>query len=129
VQVDSGCHGAHAQARAISASRFRERFAKARRGCVPGEARFAGPDTVEVADKPCASKRVIATGARLCSRYPGLAEAGYLTNETVFNLTQSPARFAIIVATDRLRVGAGLPALGSQVSLLQRMRTCSTVRT
>lgn len=63
-----------------------------------GEARFAGPDQVEVGGRALRFKRaVIATGARaLQPDIPGLAEAGYLTNETVFNLTQRPPRLAVI---------------------------------
>ncbi len=42
-------------------------------------------------------KAVIATGARAtCPPVPGLAEAGYLTNETVFSLTNRPQRLAVI---------------------------------
>ena len=46
----------------------------------------------------CASRgRCIATGARRDGAAdPGLAEAGYLTNETVFSLTALPARLAVI---------------------------------
>ena len=63
-----------------------------------GEARFAGPDTVEVAgDKLRFSKALIATGARpLTPPIPGLAEVGYLTNENVFNLTECPRRLLVI---------------------------------
>ncbi len=63
-----------------------------------GEARFAGPDTVEVAgDKLRFRKALIATGARpLAPPIPGLAEAGYLTNENVFNLTECPRRLLVI---------------------------------
>ena len=42
-------------------------------------------------------KAVIATGARATlPPIPGLAEAGYLTNETVFSLVERPQRLAII---------------------------------
>jgi pyruvate/2-oxoglutarate dehydrogenase complex dihydrolipoamide dehydrogenase (E3) component len=63
-----------------------------------GEARFAGPDTVEVAGgKLRFRKALIATGARpLTPPIPGLAEAGYLTNENVFNLTECPRRLLVI---------------------------------
>jgi len=65
-----------------------------------GEARFLGPDTVDVAGTTLRFKRaVIATGAR-ASQPPidGLAAAGYLTNETVFNLTEPPRRLGVIGA-------------------------------
>lgn len=62
------------------------------------EARFSGPRTVEVAGKTLAfSKAVIATGARAVDPpVPGLAAAGYLTNETIFSLTQRPSRLLIM---------------------------------
>ena len=44
-------------------------------------------------------KAVIATGARAAAPpIPGLGEAGYLTNETVFSLTELPPRLAVIGA-------------------------------
>jgi pyruvate/2-oxoglutarate dehydrogenase complex dihydrolipoamide dehydrogenase (E3) component len=65
-----------------------------------GEARFAGHDRVEVGGRILAFKRaVIATGARAAEiPIPGLSEAGYLTNETVFSLTTMPRRLAVIGA-------------------------------
>ena len=63
-----------------------------------GEARFSGPRTVEAAGQTLNfSKAVIATGARAVDPpVPGLAEAGYLTNETVFSLTERPRRLLIM---------------------------------
>ena len=63
-----------------------------------GEGRFASPDAVEVAGKRLRFKRaVIATGTRPVEpAIPGLAEAGFLTNETVFSLTTRPRRLAVI---------------------------------
>jgi pyruvate/2-oxoglutarate dehydrogenase complex dihydrolipoamide dehydrogenase (E3) component len=65
-----------------------------------GHGRFAGPDTVEVGGKTLRfRKAVIATGARAATLpIPGLAEAGPLTNETVFRLTALPRRLAVIGA-------------------------------
>jgi pyruvate/2-oxoglutarate dehydrogenase complex dihydrolipoamide dehydrogenase (E3) component len=65
-----------------------------------GAGRFAGPDTLEVAGKTLPFKKaVIATGARAAApSIPGLADAGYLTNETVFTLTELPRRLAVIGA-------------------------------
>ena len=62
-----------------------------------GEARFAGPDTVAVAGQSCVLEgahrdRRAATDPAI----PGLAEAGYLTNENVFNLTELPRRLLVI---------------------------------
>ncbi len=63
-----------------------------------GEAHFTGPNAVEVGGQTLNFKRaVIATGARAASPpIPGLAEAGYLTNESVFSLTELPRRLAVI---------------------------------
>ncbi|MBW2313811.1 MAG: mercuric reductase [Deltaproteobacteria bacterium] len=68
-----------------------------------GEARFAGGDIVEV-DTPGSDttklrfkKAVIATGARAAAPpIPGLAEAGYRDNETIFALTERPQRLGVI---------------------------------
>jgi pyruvate/2-oxoglutarate dehydrogenase complex dihydrolipoamide dehydrogenase (E3) component len=63
-----------------------------------GDGRFAGPDTIVVGEQTlCFKKAVIATGARAAHPpIPGLAEAGFLTNETVFSLTERPRRLAVI---------------------------------
>jgi pyruvate/2-oxoglutarate dehydrogenase complex dihydrolipoamide dehydrogenase (E3) component len=65
-----------------------------------GHAAFTDPDTVEVAGKILRFRRaVIATGARAQRPpIPGLAEAGFLTNETVFALTELPGRLAVVGA-------------------------------
>jgi pyruvate/2-oxoglutarate dehydrogenase complex dihydrolipoamide dehydrogenase (E3) component len=63
-----------------------------------GEAHFAGPRAVAVDGKTLRFKKaLIATGARpLTPPIPGLAAAGYLTNENVFNLTECPRRLLVI---------------------------------
>jgi pyruvate/2-oxoglutarate dehydrogenase complex dihydrolipoamide dehydrogenase (E3) component len=63
-----------------------------------GPARFSGPRTVEAAGQTLNfSKAVIATGARAVDpQVPGLTEAGYLTNETVFSLMARPRRLLIM---------------------------------
>ena len=63
-----------------------------------GEGHFSGPGTVEVGGKTLRFKKaVIATGTRPTEpTIPGLAEAGFLTNETVFSLTERPRRLAVI---------------------------------
>jgi pyruvate/2-oxoglutarate dehydrogenase complex dihydrolipoamide dehydrogenase (E3) component len=63
-----------------------------------GEARFVGTDTLTVdGEKLRFLKALIATGARpQVPRIPGLAEAGYVTNETVFDLTDLPRRLLVI---------------------------------
>jgi pyruvate/2-oxoglutarate dehydrogenase complex dihydrolipoamide dehydrogenase (E3) component len=63
-----------------------------------GEARFVAADTVLVGDQHLSFRRaVIATGSRAAvPDIPGLADVGYLTNETVFSLTDLPPRLAVI---------------------------------
>lgn len=63
-----------------------------------GAARFAGPDAVVVDGKTLSfRKALIATGARpVTPSIPGLVEAGYLTNENVFDLTELPQRLLVI---------------------------------
>ncbi len=87
-----------------------------------GGARFTGPDTVDVGGKTLRFKKaVIATGARAVEPpIEGIAEAGYLTNETVFSLTERPRRLAVIGAGP---IGCDLAQafcrLGSQVTLIE----------
>jgi pyruvate/2-oxoglutarate dehydrogenase complex dihydrolipoamide dehydrogenase (E3) component len=63
-----------------------------------GEAHFRGPDAVVVDGQTLRFKKaLIATGARpMVPSIPGLVEAGYLTNENVFDLTELPRRMMII---------------------------------
>ena len=63
-----------------------------------GEGRFTGEGTLQVDDVTLRFKKaVIATGARAAAPpIPGLEEVGYLTNETVFSLTELPKRLLVI---------------------------------
>jgi pyruvate/2-oxoglutarate dehydrogenase complex dihydrolipoamide dehydrogenase (E3) component len=65
-----------------------------------GHARFSARDTVDVGGATLRFKKaVIATGARaIALPIEGIEEAGYLTNETIFNLTERPRRFGVIGA-------------------------------
>jgi pyruvate/2-oxoglutarate dehydrogenase complex dihydrolipoamide dehydrogenase (E3) component len=65
---------------------------------------------------------VIATGARPNRPpIPGLDEAGYLTNETIFALTQLPARLAVIGAGPvGCELAQAFARLGSRVTLYSR---------
>lgn len=87
-----------------------------------GSAEFTGPDTITVGGAELRFARAcIATGARASAPpIPGLAEVGYLTNETVFSLTQLPRRLAVIGAGP---IGCELAQvfarLGSKVTLVE----------
>ncbi len=86
-----------------------------------GEGSFVGPETIRVADRELRFKRaVIATGARAVEPpIAGLSEAGFLTNETVFNLTERPARLAVIGGGPiGCELAQAFQRLGSQVVLL-----------
>lgn len=63
-----------------------------------GQARFTGTDALTVDGAQLRFKRaLIATGARPDTpSIPGLIEAGYLTNENVFDLTELPRRLLVI---------------------------------
>jgi pyruvate/2-oxoglutarate dehydrogenase complex dihydrolipoamide dehydrogenase (E3) component len=78
-----------------SARRFAEKYGV---DVYFGAARFTARDRVEVNGATLLfSKAVLATGARAgVPPIDGLAEAGYLTNRNVFNLTQQPRRMAVV---------------------------------
>jgi pyruvate/2-oxoglutarate dehydrogenase complex dihydrolipoamide dehydrogenase (E3) component len=65
-----------------------------------GEAQFVTPHTLRVNGAELRFKKaIIATGSRpMILPIPGLQECGFLTNETLFQLTTRPARLAIIGA-------------------------------
>jgi pyruvate/2-oxoglutarate dehydrogenase complex dihydrolipoamide dehydrogenase (E3) component len=87
-----------------------------------GSARFTGPDTVDVDGASLRfAKAVIATGARAAvPPIPGLEAAGFLTNHTVFNLTEQPRRLAVVgcgpIGTELAQTFA---RLGTQVTIIE----------
>ena len=88
-----------------------------------GHAAFSGPDTITVGDQALRFRRaVIATGARAVQpAVEGLKEAGFLTNETVFNLTERPRRLAVIGGGPiGCELAQAFHRLGSQVVLIHK---------
>ncbi|MEO8841457.1 MAG: mercuric reductase [Kofleriaceae bacterium] len=88
-----------------------------------GDARFAGRDVVEVTGQRVRFARaVIATGARASvPSVPGLAEAGYLTNETVFALTERPGRLVVVGGGPiGCELAQAFRRLGSEVVIVDR---------
>jgi mercury(II) reductase len=88
-----------------------------------GEARFTSANTVEVDGQTLRfQKACIATGARAAvPPIPGLAEAGYLTNETVFSLTKLPRRIAVLGAGPiGCEISQTFQRFGAEVTLLSR---------
>jgi pyruvate/2-oxoglutarate dehydrogenase complex dihydrolipoamide dehydrogenase (E3) component len=93
-----------------------------------GNARFAGSDTVEVrgaaGDRTLTfAKAAICTGARASDpSIPGLQGAGYLTNETVFSLTELPTRLGVIGAGPiGCELAQAFARFGSQVYLVEAL--------
>lgn len=86
-----------------------------------GQARFVAADAVEVAGQTLKFKRaVVATGARAAAPpIEGLEDAGHLTNETIFNLTELPERLAVIGAGPiGCEMAQSFARFGSRVTLL-----------
>jgi pyruvate/2-oxoglutarate dehydrogenase complex dihydrolipoamide dehydrogenase (E3) component len=87
-----------------------------------GEGRFVDPHTVEVAGQRLAFARaVVATGARAAAPpIDGLADLSHLTNETLFSLTELPARLAVIGAGPiGCEMAQAFARFGSQVLLVE----------
>lgn len=88
-----------------------------------GEGRFTGPNTIEVAGQTLRFKKaVLATGARAVQpRLEGIESVGYLTNETVFSLTEQPQRLAVIGGGPiGCELAQAFHRLGSEVVLFHR---------
>jgi pyruvate/2-oxoglutarate dehydrogenase complex dihydrolipoamide dehydrogenase (E3) component len=87
-----------------------------------GDASFTGPDTIAVGGDVLRFKRaVVTTGARAAHpAIPGLVEAGFLTNETVFSLTERPPSLAVIGGGPiGCELAQAFRRLGSDVTLIQ----------
>jgi pyruvate/2-oxoglutarate dehydrogenase complex dihydrolipoamide dehydrogenase (E3) component len=87
-----------------------------------GQGSFSGPDTVLVAGKTLHFKKAaVCTGARAAAPpIPGLEEAGYLTNETLFSLTELPPRMAVIGGGPiGCEMAQAFARFGSRVSLIE----------
>jgi pyruvate/2-oxoglutarate dehydrogenase complex dihydrolipoamide dehydrogenase (E3) component len=93
-----------------------------------GHTRFTQPNVVEVDGRPLRfRKAVIATGSDpLVPPIDGLQTGGYLTNESVFSLTELPARLVVIgggplaceLAQAFGRLGSEVDLVGATASLL-----------
>jgi pyruvate/2-oxoglutarate dehydrogenase complex dihydrolipoamide dehydrogenase (E3) component len=87
-----------------------------------GEAHFTGRDVVEVEGARLSFRRaLVATGARAAvPELPGLIEAGFRTNETIFSLTRRPGRLAILGGGPMgCELAQAFQRLGCQVTILQ----------
>ena len=104
------------------------RYAKLGVDVYIGSGRFTGADTIQV-EGPAGNrtltfaKAAVCTGARASAPpTPGLKEAGYLTNETVFSLTELPPRLGVIGAGPiGCELAQSFARFGSQVYLIEAM--------
>lgn len=88
-----------------------------------GNGRFTSNNTVEVGSHKLRFKKaVIATGARAARpSIQGLEAAGFLTNETVFSLTELPRRLAVIGGGPiGCELAQAFQRLGSEVVLFHK---------
>lgn len=91
-----------------------------------GKGTFTGKNTVEVNGKTLTfAKAVVATGATAAvPPIPGLADAPYLTNATIFNLTELPQRLGVIGAGPiGLELAQSFQRFGSDVTVFSRGET------
>ncbi|MAG35210.1 MAG: pyridine nucleotide-disulfide oxidoreductase [Dehalococcoidia bacterium] len=112
----------HAARTTIEASENQEALEQQGITVVHGVARIVAPGIVAVGDRQLQSRHiVIATGSRpAVPSLPGLEEAGYFTNETVFDqLEELPARLAIIGGGPvGIEFAQAFGRLGSHVTVL-----------
>jgi pyruvate/2-oxoglutarate dehydrogenase complex dihydrolipoamide dehydrogenase (E3) component len=105
---------------------------------IAGTGRFIDPDTVVVGDdvKIRARRVVIATGsAPALPPIAGLDQVPYLTNETIFGLTECPAHLIVIgagpggleLAQAHRRLGAKVTVLEAAVPLAQQDPECAAI--
>jgi pyruvate/2-oxoglutarate dehydrogenase complex dihydrolipoamide dehydrogenase (E3) component len=100
-----------------------QRFQKLGIDVFLGRGEFRSSNTIAVDGAILRFKKaVIATGARAVQpAIPGLAEAGFLTNETVFSLTEQPRCLAVIGGGPiGCELAQAFHRLGSQVVLLHK---------
>lgn len=87
--------------------------------------RFVGPDLVEAGDERVRARRfVVATGSRAAvPPVPGLAEAGYFTNETIFGLTDLPEHLIVVGGGPiGIELAQAFRRLGARVTVIEKSR-------
>ncbi|MDP9387677.1 MAG: FAD-dependent oxidoreductase [Actinomycetota bacterium] len=100
-----------------------ERFRRLGVDLVFGHGRLVGPHAVEVAGRLLRTRFVLlCTGSRpVVPPVPGLAEAGFLTSENVFEIERAPARLAAIGGGPiSIELAQAFTRLGVRVTVLQR---------
>ena len=114
----------------VSAIDSADRYTKLGVDIFFGSASFTSHNTVDVDGITLQfSKAVICSGTRPASpNVPGLAEAGYLTNENIFSITKLPRRLGVIgagpigceLAQSFARFGSAVTLIEQQSQLLPR---------
>ena len=92
---------------------------------VRGFARFEAPDRISVDGRALDSERIIvASGVEPhIPDIPGLAAVGFLTNETVMDVDELPARLIVLGGgAEGLEFGQAFHRFGSKVTIVQRNR-------
>ena len=100
-----------------------ERYRRLGAELVFGPARLVGPHEVEVGARVLRTRYIlVCTGSRpLSPPVAGLAEAGFLTSENVFELDQAPASVVAVGGGPiAIELAQGLTRLGVKVTVLQR---------
>src|SRR3954467_2701349 len=119
-KVNAHVHGVIA---AIAPNDSKERFTGLGVQVIAGTARFKDAKTVMVGERfeIKARRFIIATGsAAAVPPIPGLAEAPYLTNETIFELKRCPEHLLIIGAGPvGLELAQAHRRLGAKVTILE----------
>ncbi len=107
----------------ISISDSAQRFRELGVDVFLGQARFQSRTSLDIEGRQLRfRKAVIATGSRpSIPSIPGLEAADYLTNESVFSLTERPARLAVIGAGPiGCELAQAFARLGSQVTVIEQ---------
>lgn len=101
-----------------------ERYTKLGVECIHGEARIVDPWTVEVNGKRLTTRAiVIAAGARpFVPPIPGIAQSGYYTSDTIWDLRERPRRMVVLGGGP---IGCELAQcfrrLGSEVTIVEAL--------
>jgi pyruvate/2-oxoglutarate dehydrogenase complex dihydrolipoamide dehydrogenase (E3) component len=90
---------------------------------IKAEARFVDKETVEAGGERIRARRfVVATGSRAAvPPIPGLAEAGFLTNESIFELKQRPDHLIVMGGGPiGLEMAQSFRRLGARVTVIEK---------
>lgn len=103
----------------ISAEDSVEHFRKLGADVFLGDGRFTGRATLEIGGQVLRFRKAVIAAGTEPVQLPGLEETGYLTNQSVFNLTTLPPRLAVIGAGGiGSELAQAFARFGSRVTLL-----------